>query len=181
MLTVRFKKQKNNVFERRTMMKKLMVLSLVLAVCGLANAGFSFNDSTPGSLLIFGDYLAEPYYLGISVNDNFVADIQLGAGAPSLTGFVANAVEAGVVGIPGDAQIWTIASGLTTQPTLINVHLLTISYLGDTTVKLFNIDGNTFEPTPVQGDGGMWTNVVVPEPMTMGLLSLGALFIRKRK
>ena len=161
-------------------MKKLLILVLVLGLASAANATMSFEDdaitvttsTTPTFNIVSDNTAAVTSYVGNA------------PGLADLTGMVANSnagpdsivLESpysyngywGIESKDNDADTWDIVAG--TQ----FVGTLTVGGTqGSYSLKLYD---NTF------------TNVIdtlaitiVPEPMTIALLGLGGLFLRRRK
>lgn len=163
------------------MMKKLMVLSLVLGMATLASAGLS-----------------------LSVVDNQIV-INLDAGSLNLISYdVAVTIDAGAFDSAGanvnpSGKGWMTPAKIAAQSaqsfrvTAADIQMfggkgleapnqiLTGLFVTDAkeyTVVLYSYDAAFADGSNMTGE---LARVVVPEPITMGLLSLGALFIRRRK
>lgn len=167
-------------------MKKLLVLSLVLGMATLASAGFSIagydgSDLAPGDSITLQVVSADvapsgyAYVYLVALNDGIISGGVKGVGSLTMDNAGTTTSFFGVDGIGID---W---------------------YIGDSTGATLNgvaIDGITFAcngtvPSVVQ----LWatpdfanfeladsiTISQVPEPMTMALLGLGGLFLRRRK
>lgn len=199
-------------------MKKLIALSLVLAVAGLANAGFvvTYKDGAAG--VKAGDTFNVAFYNTEGYASIFEARIISDSAVPS--------------GVHSNVQLadgFTLSRQLMTKGPVTDGSGYLVYNTGGTSLggsvgtgvriatgtKLFSFDV-TVGDTVADGEyaidfthnqitnpaliWGTWTNhglengavgtkvelgsvsyTVVPEPITMGLLSLGALFIRKRK
>ena len=179
------------------MMKKLMILSLVLAISAISSAAFSPVDPVmPGEKITVAFYAPEDV-AGVSIR--LITDTAIPSGAISnvflhenLTvgrkvgdGLVADGSgtllsTSGADGIGGAFNPFggaKVASGE-----------LVFSF--DVAVSSEAVAGDYL----IQFEQGTWKNAqnvvsqlgtvaysVVPEPMTMGLLGLGALFLRRRK
>lgn len=164
-------------------MKKLMVLALVLSVVGLANAGLSVGKAGQDTAELFGaDYAVidgapqfAGAYVGISAGDVDVM-INYGGNQWSVTDVTADAAEglAGIVGAPIIKVLWLDFADTTPLPNtkLPNGLLATISTKVAATIYVLDAADAAVIGGPIN---------LVPEPMTMGLLALGGLFIRRKK
>ncbi len=194
---------RTNCFERRKMMKKCLVLMLVLGVASMATAGLTITGTDQGG----GNWLVEAvqdfqnatgtggvftltsdagtqsalYVLGVPTIDMGPPVSNFGW-AWSLVGIGAvNTLSAQVTAVPGLVSPPLNGAGtpgldtplLTMDPFGAYGYTVTASLIvnGASTVTL----------------GGQWDSVAlnqtidVPEPMTIGLLGLGGLFLRRRK
>lgn len=159
-------------------MKKLLVLSLVMAVAGLANAGMigleadgqtvtlvgSGFTAAEGStcFLVFGLDTAVPTmnYVGTGSLVTDMAPIYGLAAFEGMLGLDAGSLKAAyMIDIKDTTDPFAIPNGV----------LVTAETIGVGTVYYLD-----------QG-GALLGSVFIPEPMTMGLLGLGALFLRRRK
>jgi hypothetical protein len=171
-------------------MKKLLVLALVLSMATMANAALTLGTSatqlapTESAVLsITGDGTdgVGTFYLGIIVDgpgalsfDNatmlyagnasgFAWDV---TGVGPMLNLIDPVIEIQFNGTPPVGQenpplVGLLADGLT----------MTCGGLGDVVVQLFD------------GNGTLMSEVTIaqPEPITIGLLGLGAMFLRRRK
>ena len=165
------------------MMKKLMVLSLVLAVAGLANAGLVLEvvGNNISVLLESSSPNLIGYELGVRVNGGL-----LDASAVNLnpSGKFWMAAPVKVASKTNDQQFVVTAGdipmfggqGLSAP----NYVLSGLTFDGATLIELVAIGDVNIGGVTTTG-GVVLDSFVVPEPMTMGLLSLGALFLRRRK
>jgi len=170
-------------------MKKLLVLVLVCALASVANAtlNLSLVDNGDGTFGIqqTGTFsaLPSPAY-GDSTNFIVASSDALAfpsGGTITAAAPVNSYINDGPAGAPVpegmDGAFGWIGTILTTGQTdtaggvyINNIH----SAIGDTVV-LFTMDPDWNAATEVA------RITLVPEPMTMGLLGLGALFLRRRK
>lgn len=184
------------------MMKKLMVLSLVLAVAGLANAGFVVSKTTD---LVAGDVISISYIADYTVAGLSIRNI---SDSGSVTGAMSDAflhagfnsgrkVGVNIVNADGKLMTNTTGDGLggaalvalggvypVAGEVVFSFNYTVKAGANETFVLAFD-DGvaargikNTAGVTSALGSIQLQT---IPEPITMGLLSLGALFLRRRK
>ncbi len=151
------------------MMKKLMILSLVLGTAAIVNAGLVVEvtpaDPMSGTISVGVDVDVKGYELvieviegdlvldgsGVSFGFKWDFDNNVAYNTPALFRVSGSQFFGNKQG-PG-----TLLSGLV--------------YEGIGTIQITDLYNAGFEPM----------TVVIPEPMTMGLLGLGALFLRRRK
>jgi len=163
-------------------MKKLLILMLVLAVAGIANAlpiftatsanpfeiTINFADSTPASGLdVYIDYTPLET-AGLTISDAVLT----GSGA-SIANLYIYTVE--VEGLDGYYLALGHTSNWTVNPTTLATLDLNgaAANVGSTSVTLNMYDGMA-EPAGT-------VSVLIPEPATIALLCLGGLLIRKKK
>jgi hypothetical protein len=180
------------------MMKKLMMLSLVLGAVALANAGFVVTDSPvlPGEKFNVAFY-ADEVIIGLSIRQitdtalpsgmisNVVLNDKLTVGRKVGDGLVADGsgVLLSTSGIDGIGGAFNPFGGtkVAAGELLFSFDVTTNAGVaaGDYSVVF---DLGTFKNNSSTSIAlGSVAYTVVPEPMTMGLLSLGALFLRRRK
>lgn len=171
-------------------MKKFMVLSLALAVVGLANAGLDLTtipgmsyevDTVAKTVTISGTGV-----VGFIFNLAPDAGVVTGAEVSSAFGTMRdNGTDPVGEGMTTHAAgSWIMVSGVNTAP--VTGVLAVVSYTGNPTELTFFHEQEFW-----YGDSGVdfgagavdlaGYTIVVPEPMTLGILGLGALFLRKRK
>lgn len=158
-------------------MKKLMVLALVLSVVGLANAGLAIKAADLKTAEITGEgntgaLACYVFTKGGQVNDGVML-------------YGGDLADKGVA--PADALAALIeAYGPITQAFALN-----FADAPDTNGNVILPNGPLAKFDAIQGpvevfladaDGAVLGSVVlIPEPITMGLLALGGLFIRRKK
>jgi len=169
-------------------MKKLLVLALVLSMASMANATLTMDLSSTAAigdvtLSISGDGAdgVGTFYLGIVSGGG--ASLGIGSAVVDYTGNASGIsfepVESGVSAMLGlaDAMANIQLNGNPpvgqTNPPLsgLLVHGVTVTISGNATVQLYDGDGNLKAAQ----------DVTTPEPITVGLLGLGAMFLRRRK
>lgn len=169
-------------------MKKLVVLALVLAVASLANAAYTLTVSGAGNnVLSIGttaDIVAaggsEMYYALLVPTG--ALDVSAASIVPSGTGFAidTNAGAGDVITTGALSGIWGgifTTGGAIPAGALING----ITYTGgQTTAELHVIDVSPTDQSWSLGNTIASAQVGVPEPITMVLLGLGGLFLRKK-
>lgn len=164
-------------------MKKLVVLSAILAISAVSNAGLSLVDLGGGQMGIEGPAGANfTWYLGISP--------QLAASDLALTENVKSSLSGltyygqmdwAAVGQPsvGVADTWAVAIASTPTDSAI----AGVQVRGLTNAPAFgSVDmglGGIFLLNPDSGE--MTSLFATPEPVSMVLLGLGGLFLRRRK
>jgi hypothetical protein len=185
-------------FERSTMMKKLLVLALVLGMAVVANAGLKIGGYDGRTLMP-----SDEVVLQIVTEEAIAGDLEYAAlvclvqDGSIAGGFatvpVANAGFAiydnavsdfGVWGMPDGAD--GVLAGITVFPGELAVPAGTI-FDGivfhcngpvNVVVQLWQIRGTDFGAASLLDE---ITIMQAPEPMTMVLLGLGGLFLRKKK
>jgi hypothetical protein len=165
------------MYERRTMMKKLLVLSLVLGIASLATAGFSLSTDNVEVVLSGADNPAEPVTLfQVFADLDSVGDPVSSFGgdpvAPADAMFNAGNFEA-LLGLdPGSVvAAWMLEIKDTAEPFVApNGDLVTNAVSGVGTAYVLNQQGVLLDSVDI-----------VPEPATLALLGLGALVLRRKK
>lgn len=155
-------------------MKKLLVLMLVLGLATAANAvTYDLSGDTmtaTGTISVDVTGATADVYLALVISSpGGLGTFTKGTYAPSMTGSVMAAT------VNGDAgEIW--AFGTIPEELYQDGSWLTAAWSGASTNATI-----TVYSTP---DGLSYTfldSVLVPEPMTIALLGLGGLFLRRRK
>jgi hypothetical protein len=187
------------------MMKKLLVLVLVLGTASMADAklGISINgemnvtektlsqsDWIPITIWTdsaISDGVGEGYYALVADTSRASIDYMSGFALISDDGITinntmgANALWAGLLpsnedGVAGEIFLTTIPS-IPVNSTIFDMFGYTANGFGDVTLKLY------YRPdeTTITLSDSVIIHQVIPEPMTIGLLGLGGLFLRRRK
>jgi hypothetical protein len=167
---------KGDFLRKEKMMKKVLVFALVLGLAGIANATVSLVPSA--ATINVGDTVtisvvsdtADNYGGWLELVNNGIGtfgDLMIlpGAGADATKDF--------------SFDPWWVFEGKSFNPAapVVAGNQFTIDFTasaeGLASITLYEFDG----ATPIQTVG----IDVVPEPMTLGLLGLGGLFLRRRK
>jgi hypothetical protein len=168
--------------ERRKMMRKLLILMLVLGMAPLAGATISLvsTAATVGlsgttTVQVSSDTADLPWagYLGYT---------HAGASLTSMWVLPAAGGDAAVAPSPGGyAGYWWMSAADNASPFTIAAGVQFEGTLLGTATGVYNFylyDSNW--STPIS-PSGTFTLTVIPEPMTMALLGLGGLLLRRRK
>jgi len=158
-------------------MKKLLAIALVLGLAGIANAAVSLYpggmvDVLPGDTITISVVSSDtnPYGAWLELTDNGVGSF----------GSLVKLPAAGADASTDDSWYpWLFFDAVTFNPEapiIAGAHF-TIDFTagqveGYATLGLFTVDETPIESLRIN---------VVPEPMTLGLLGLGGLFLRRRK
>jgi len=158
-------------------MKKLLVLVLVLSIASVASATLSLTTVTPtqGSEVLAVNAVGESVaaYFGVSIaGADASMIITKGAAAGSNTALAGNIadVNPALVG-----EIWVYGIGVPPEVWQDGIYAnIAVTHTAQADVTLWSYDGDV---TLTQ----IGTVHLTPEPMTLGLLGIGGLFLRRRK
>jgi len=190
----------HNLFVRGFEMKKLMVLMVVMAAVSIASAGlYDVNITVDGVAWTAGDVLAGSTIgvelradSAVSIMGDTVVNINRGINYSTLS--VTNPTYYTVVatasttanGAGFDVNFDAVVDGIPALGSIYSFSFVAVEGLTviDSVAGTWGSMGAVPGQTDTYGEG--WglayeeINVVVPEPMTMALLGLGGLFLRRR-
>ena len=163
-------------------MKKMLVLALVLAVAGLANAGLTLTASKStlalnevATFTLSSDVGGKGFLLYAIVREGGKGAVTapvVSTGDPAL-----NAVKAYTEAGFGTGYEVTLANGVVNKVVAGNFMTFTFSSAIQGTANVAVYDDALGYNAPAASVA----MTIVPEPMTMVLLGLGGLFLRKKK
>jgi hypothetical protein len=163
-------------------MKKFVVLTLVLAMASLATAGLTVTgtneakmDGGTGGYAVYIVWTDAPIDATITLTTGWAGDQSYANGMGPYPGSALGWTALGTI----DVTFVNIASSTSGAMTAGNHATITVGgglELGDTDYGLGRIDVLASSLAANLG-----TVYIIPEPMTMGLLGLGALFLRRKK
>jgi len=185
-------------------MKKLVVLMLVLGVCSLTNAGLKIsvngvvdppdtqvilNESDYATIDIQGLDPAQgmgDFYLGINVAGGQYGSMDISGATIPYQGNLTSIVwlddpgTAALLGLENPLVFLTLTDLAIPPKPLMGPLVDNIKFhcdgyvppMSDVTLTLFDIEGNVLDTQVIHQ---------IPEPITIALLGLGGLFLRRRK
>ena len=163
-------------------MKKLLVLMLVLAMAPVASAitgSIVIDSGTSWHVTIAGSY-ADPYLI-VAIDTTYAATLAgftKGGNAPSDSISFGTTVDAGV-GYLGQGEVWAMAD-MSSPYTYSDGTWLTGTASGTALVDGAGVAYMWLYESPDGSTINLLDTVYVPEPMTLVLLGLGGLFLRRR-
>ncbi|MDD5457798.1 MAG: PEP-CTERM sorting domain-containing protein [Phycisphaerae bacterium] len=168
-------------------MKKLLVLALVLVLASLSSASIVGSVALVGNTVTVtgtvdaGTYLAIVCTPGGTLSSFALGGTVLATLESSGFAYDAQVLNVDISAFPEDmtGQWWTLTStSIVNYPFTAPLLSANIALTGaSSTIQVWQFDEMVGEGVQIGED----ISVVVPEPMTMGLLALGGLFIRRKK
>jgi hypothetical protein len=171
-------------------MKKLLVLALVLGMASMAQAvlctGTLTSTNAPGtvtaSLQITSNPAEDLYYVITIKGMGAPGTFAIGANAPTDSMDAGSMFDGGAnVSLYGNGEILMGMSYTSVYPmgTWINA-TFTGAVAGDVITAYVTRDGATFTGGVDGAVLGTPVTIIIPEPITMSLLGIGGLFLRRR-
>ena len=164
-------------------MKRILVLMLVLGIASLASAGLTVvQDGSSLTIVNDVDYTVEPgtgqFQAQLVVNEAGSLDgtYSFGPAASAITtatvAMLYNSMPASTFGLGGPELVDFSFMVVVDDPVTLNLlgigDVLSYGITGPVSGTLYDVSGNVMA-------------TFIPEPMTMALLGLGGLFLRRRK
>jgi hypothetical protein len=170
---------------KEDVMKKLLVLALVLSISSMASATLvSINaDGLDGSIAVMPGAVMTINAVGDAASGLDYLDMAKGFATLSLP--IATPAAGDMSGVNDystevlyDFELIAAAGPVSTPVAAGTQFTSTLTVTGNV--------GDTFDVLLIEGSSGIYGTVqtisftIIPEPMTMGLLGLGGLFLRRR-
>ena len=163
--------------EKEKMMKKLLIFMLVLGMASVAGATLTFNLASDSPTATFDGVIEFEQTIYLFIASDAPIAIDLGAAAPSMAMYQGTVADFQGFGVPipteysyGEGWIMGAAAG---EDYLTGTYLIGVGAVGDSVL------GGWFDE--VGGYGELGGGTLIPEPMTVLLLGLGGLFLRRRR
>jgi hypothetical protein len=174
---------------RRSIMKKLLVLMLVLGMASWANATLAIINNGDGTVDIECDVTltTSDYIYATLVIDVTEGTVSGGAIESSLVSGNGDTWQLGI-GDDAEGYYYPVPSGM--NGVYMNELIYTGTFASGTTlfegidVTLSDSSGTIYVyiiPEDFSNYGTMDDSLLIPEPMTIALLGLGGLFLRRRR
>lgn len=180
-------------------MKKILILMLVFGMASVANAGFvildgSGNTATPTAVAGTGSMTL---YVQYTASDCMLADVELDADQSATISDGSILLAAGydtdysgffdpiTTGMQREV-VAGYSDGSTTVPSSSNLFSFGVSWSAVDAGETIAVTGADYYSVgtdwyPITATMAGYDILIVPEPMTIALLGLGGLFLRRRK
>ena len=157
-------------------MKKVLILLLVVGMSSVAGADLNFNIATDAPSATIDGLIESTVTIYLFIGSDAPMTISAGGAAPSLAAFGGTVATFQGYGVPipttyTDGEAWIMGSA-PGEDYLTGTYLIGVGAAGDSVL------GGWFDEAGGYGEFGSGT--LVPEPMTIALLGLGGLFLRRR-